>query len=71
MQELSQRIDNQTPQYRVIEETGPDHDKIFVLGVYVGNNLMGQGSGPSKQIAQQQAAQAALEKYAQRDAKIQ
>lgn len=71
LQELSQRIDNQTPQYRVIEETGPDHDKIFVLGVYVGNNLMGQGKGPSKQIAQQQAAQAALEKYAQRDTKVQ
>ncbi|MDK2899281.1 MAG: ribonuclease [Patescibacteria group bacterium] len=66
LQELSQRIDNQTPQYRVIEEIGPDHDKMFTLGVYVGNNLMGQGSGPSKQIAQQQAAQAALEEYAKR-----
>lgn len=68
LQEISQRIDNQTPQYRVIEETGPDHDKIFTLGVYIGNNLMGQGSGPSKQIAQQQAAQAALEEYAKRSA---
>lgn len=66
LQEISQRIDNQTPQYRVIEETGPDHDKIFTLGVYVGNNLMGQGSGPSKQIAQQQAAQAALDEYSKR-----
>lgn len=66
LQEISQRIDNQTPQYRVIEETGPDHDKIFTLGVYVGNNLMGQGRGPSKQIAQQQAAQAALDEYAKR-----
>jgi len=66
LQELSQRIDGQTPQYRVIEEVGPDHDKIFTLGVYVGNNLMGKGSGHSKQIAQQQAAQAALEEYAKR-----
>jgi len=66
LQEISQRIDNQTPQYRVIEETGPDHDKIFTLGVYVGNNLMGQGNGPSKQIAQQQAAQAALDEYSKR-----
>lgn len=66
LQEVSQRLDNQTPQYRVIEEVGPDHDKIFTLGVYVGNNLMGQGSGPSKQIAQQQAAQAALDEYAKR-----
>lgn len=63
LQEVSQRVDNQTPQYKVIEETGPDHDKVFTLGVYVGGNLMGTGQGPSKQIAQQQAAQAALEKY--------
>jgi len=64
LQEVSQRMDSQTPQYRVIEEVGPDHDKIFTLGVYVGNELMGKGSGPSKQVAQQQAAQAALDTYA-------
>jgi ribonuclease III len=63
LQEVSQRIDNQTPQYRVMEEVGPDHDKIFTLGVYVKDKLLGQGSGPSKQVAQQQAAQAALEHY--------
>ena len=63
LQEVSQRIDSQTPQYRVVEEVGPDHDKIFTLGVYVGDKLMGTGSGPSKQVAQQQAAQAALEAY--------
>jgi len=66
LQEVSQRIDNQTPQYRVIEEVGPDHDKIFTLGVYVGDKLMGTGSGPSKQVAQQQAAQAALDAYAKK-----
>lgn len=66
LQEVSQRMDNQTPQYRVIEEVGPDHDKIFTLGVYVGDKLMGTGRGPSKQVAQQQAAQAALEAYAER-----
>lgn len=66
LQEVSQRIDNQTPQYRVIEEVGPDHDKVFTLGVYVKDTLLGKGSGPSKQVAQQQAAQAALETYAQR-----
>jgi len=64
LQEVSQRIDSQTPQYRVVEEMGPDHDKVFTLGVYVGDKLMGVGSGPSKQVAQQQAAQAALETYA-------
>jgi len=66
LQEVSQRLDSQTPQYRVIDETGPDHDKIFTLGVYINNNLMGKGNGPSKQIAQQQAARAALDKYAKR-----
>ena len=63
LQEVSQRIDGQTPSYRVIEEVGPDHDKVFTLGVYVKDKLLGKGSGPSKQVAQQQAAQAALEYY--------
>jgi ribonuclease-3 len=66
LQEVSQSIDNQTPQYRVLEEVGPDHEKIFTLGVYVGNELMGTGTGHSKQIAQQQAATAALDSYAKR-----
>lgn len=64
LQEVAQSIDSHTPVYRVIEEVGPDHDKTFVLGVYVGNKLMGRGSGPSKQAAQQEAARAALDKYA-------
>jgi ribonuclease III len=66
LQEVSQRIDNQTPQYRVLEEIGPDHDKTFTLGVFVNDKLMGQGTGPSKQQAQQQAARAAIENYKQR-----
>ncbi|MEI6228762.1 MAG: ribonuclease III [Candidatus Saccharibacteria bacterium] len=69
LQEVSQRVDGQTPQYRVMEEVGPDHDKIFTLGVYVNGELLGTGSGPSKQVAQQGAAQAALETYAKRSAK--
>ncbi|MEO7904168.1 MAG: ribonuclease III [Candidatus Saccharimonadales bacterium] len=69
LQEVSQRIDNQTPSYRVLEETGPDHDKVFSLGVFVGSTLMGQGSGPSKQAAQQEAAKAAIENYEKRSAK--
>ncbi len=66
LQEVSQRIDNETPSYRVLEEVGPDHDKIFTLGVYVGSALMGKGVGPSKQVAQQQAARAALTVYEER-----
>jgi len=69
LQEVSQRYDNQTPQYRVVDEVGPDHDKIFTLGVFVNDTLLGKGSGPSKQIAQQEAAQAALETYAAREKK--
>lgn len=63
LQEVSQRIDGHTPIYRVLEEVGPDHDKIFTLGVFVGDKLMGKGTGPSKQNAQQVAARAALKEY--------
>jgi ribonuclease-3 len=63
LQEVSQRIDGHTPVYKVLEETGPDHDKVFSLGVYVGDKLMGKGSGSSKQNAQQEAAKAALAAY--------
>ncbi len=70
LQEVSQRHDNHTPVYKVLEEVGPDHDKIFTLGVFVGKTLMGKGSGPSKQIAQQVAARAALEAYEKRSKQI-
>lgn len=63
LQEKAQAADGATPVYRVMEEEGPDHDKIFTVGVYVNDKLMGTGSGPSKQIGQQQAATEALQKY--------
>ncbi len=63
LQEVVQSRDNVTPIYRVLEETGPDHDKTFLVGVFVGNELKGQGSGPSKQAGQQKAAEAALKTY--------
>lgn len=63
LQEVSQRVDGATPQYKVLEEVGPDHDKIFTLGVYVNGDLKGQGEGHSKQVAQQEAAKAALKAY--------
>lgn len=66
LQEVSQRIDGHTPVYRVLSEEGPDHDKIFNLGVYVGEKLMGQGQGSSKQNAQQEAAKAAIDAYEKR-----
>jgi len=66
LQEVSQRVDGQTPVYKVLSEEGPDHDKIFTLGVYVGDKLMGKGNGSSKQNAQQEAARAALQAYEKR-----
>lgn len=62
-QELAQEREGHTPAYRVLEEMGPDHDKTFIVGVYVGSKLCGKGQGSSKQAAQQQAAANALKKY--------
>lgn len=63
LQEVAQRVDGHTPVYKVLEEVGPDHDKIFTLGVFVGGVLKGKGSGSSKQAAQQIAAEAAVKIY--------
>jgi ribonuclease-3 len=65
LQELAQSRETATPIYKVMNEDGPDHDKVFTVGVYVGGKLRGQGTGPSKQTAQQQAAEAALVYYKQ------
>jgi len=51
---------SQTHEYRIIGESGPDHDKIFTVSVFVGDQLKVRGQGPSKQHAQQRAAEAAL-----------
>lgn len=50
------------PEYRVIQELGPDHDKEFVIQVWIQNRLMGEGRGRSKKVAEQRAAQAAIKK---------
>jgi ribonuclease-3 len=63
LQELAQSQETATPVYKVMNEDGPDHDKTFTVGVYVNDTLRGQGTGPSKQAAQQQAAEAALAFY--------
>jgi ribonuclease-3 len=63
LQEIAQSVDNDTPQYKVLSEEGPDHEKTFKVGVFVADTLKGTGVGPSKQAAQQQAAEIALEKY--------
>lgn len=60
-QEVSQEKIGITPSYRVISESGPDHDKKFIIGVYLGDDLVAEGDGSSKQEAQKNAAIKALE----------
>ena len=60
-QEKAQDRVGVTPLYKTIKEHGPDHDKQFIVGVYIGSELISQGSGKSKQEAEQEAAKAALE----------
>lgn len=63
LQEVVQSVDGFTPVYRVLSESGPDHDKIFSVGVFVNEQLKGQGSGSSKQAGQVKAAENALKVY--------
>jgi len=62
LQEVVQADGGQTPQYRVMTEEGPDHEKIFTVAVYSDEKKLGQGTGPSKQAAQVSAAEVALKK---------
>lgn len=62
-QEAAQSEDGATPVYKVLSEEGPDHDKIFTVGVFVNGEIKGKGVGPSKQAGQQKAAEDALEAY--------
>lgn len=59
-QEKAQEYTGITPIYKVLKEWGPDHAKNFEVGVYLGEELIGAGTGSSKQEAQQEAAQDAL-----------
>lgn len=60
LQELTQEKMGLTPVYKVMAEYGPDHQKSFSVGVYIDDKLMGEGSGSSKQNAEQAAASNAL-----------
>lgn len=61
-QEVAQDKKGATPTYKVISETGPDHDKKFTVGVYLRAEEVARGDGKSKQEAEQAAATAALAK---------
>lgn len=60
-QEMTQEKWSITPSYNVISEAGPDHNKQFKVGLYLSDKLISEGEGSSKQIAQVEAAKAALE----------
>jgi ribonuclease-3 len=60
VQEKAQEFVSVTPLYKVLNETGPDHDKHFNVGIYFGSDLIAEGKGKSKQEAEQKAAEAAL-----------
>lgn len=61
LQELVQRHPGQAVSYRLIDETGPDHARVFVMEVSVGGKPVGVGRGRSKKEAEQMSAKAALE----------
>lgn len=60
LQEISQEMNGATPTYQVMRQSGPDHDKRFVVGAYIGQERIASGEGRSKQEAEQDAAQKAL-----------
>lgn len=61
VQEKSQELYGVTPNYKVLNEEGPDHDKIFSVGIYFGEEKIAEGKGRSKQEAETSAARSALE----------
>jgi ribonuclease-3 len=60
-QEEAQERVSITPNYKVLKESGPDHEKQFVVGVYLGEDLVAEGEGSSKREAEEAAADLALE----------
>jgi len=62
LQEKLQAETKQAPVYKTLKEEGPDHDKIFTIGVYSQGKLLAKGKGKSKQIAEGGAAKTALKR---------
>lgn len=61
LQEIIQKNPEEIIQYKLVDESGPDHDKMFTVELYLNSNVIGKGSGRSKKIAEQEAAKQALE----------
>ncbi len=62
VQEKSQEKYQLTPVYKVLDESGPDHNKIFLIGIYFGDKQIAKGEGNSKQLAESDAAKNAIKK---------
>ena len=62
LQELTQSRQQLTPNYRLVEAVGPDHDRKFTVEVMAGGDVLGRGSGKSKKLAETEAARSALER---------
>lgn len=63
LQEKSQEAFGITPTYKVLDEEGPDHNKKFTVGVFIGEKMLAQATGSSKQKAEQKAARRALDEW--------
>ena len=61
LQEIVQRNPEEAVEYVLVGESGPDHNKTFIVEVHLNSNVIGRGSGRSKKIAEQAAAKEALE----------
>ena len=59
-QELAQEHAGVTPNYETLGQTGPDHDRMFTVGVFLGESKIAEGKGRSKQEAEQSAAEAGI-----------
>jgi len=68
LQDYCQKKHQQTPFYKVLSETGPDHHKVFKICVTINNQEVGYGEGSSKKEAQQAAAEDALKRVSQQSA---
>ena len=66
LQEVSQALGWDLPEYRLAGSSGPDHDKTFVVECWLAGTLAGQGEGPSKKVAEQRAAADALSRLPER-----
>ena len=67
LQEWAHKHDGTSPQYRLVQESGPDHQKVFAMTVEIRGKVMGRGEGRTKKEAEQRAAEQALAQVSQPD----